>query len=62
MKQIVRKGSHAVVINSNDDAGPFWANLYVNSSTNDLGDITNLRASRQSLGGIQKWAAKVLAQ
>lgn len=60
--QIVRNGSHAVVINANHAEGPFWANLYVNCTADQLGDITNIRASRVSLAGIQKWAAKELAR
>ena len=60
--QIIRNGSHAVVINANDQEGPFWANLYVNCTADRLGDITLLSAKRASLNGIQKWAAKELAR
>lgn len=62
MTKIIRNGSRAVVINSNDEEGPFWACLYVNCTDTALGDITPVSAKRASLNGIQKWAEKELAR
>ena len=62
MTKTIRNGSRAVVINANDETGPFWACLYVNCTADQIGDITPLRASRASLKGITKWAEKELAR
>lgn len=65
MKAILHNasGTKAVVINSNTEAGPFWANLYVNCNptfrnSNGLGDITLLRKKSPRLEVVKKWATE----
>lgn len=63
MNQVIRKDRRAVVISSNDSAGPFAARLYVNCS-GDLNTATATLVARKfrSLKGAQKFAMKELGQ
>jgi len=62
--EIVRQGSRAVVISSNDKDGPFHSRLWVNAvvSGNQIvdGDATLTHATAQTLEGARKQARKML--
>jgi hypothetical protein len=64
-QEIIRSGSHAVAIFTNDPAtGPFTACYYVNVPSGPidlrLADITNVQRKFRSIAGARKWAAKEL--
>ena len=62
MRKTVTKGNRAVIISSNDETGPFRANLYVNYvNENEIGDITLIRNKFKTLAGALRWADKQLA-
>lgn len=67
MTQIIHSPSRtkAVVINSNEDHGPYWANLYVNCDSTrpdstGLGDITLTGKRARKLATLQEWAKEKL--
>ncbi len=60
-----RDGNRAVVITSNDDAGPFRCRLWVNTRQNGLpqADATLTTATRKNMGGKRgaiAWAYRTL--
>ena len=67
-REIIRSGSHAVAITTNDPAaGPFAARYYVNVPKDAAGlvglmraDATNVSRKFKSIAGARKWAAKEL--
>lgn len=58
----VAKENRTVRIYSNDEAGPFYARLYVNTRDGQPGDATLVASKFKSLKGAEKWADKELAK
>jgi hypothetical protein len=59
--KIITKGNRAVVISANEEAGPFWATLWVNARNGiQNADITPTMWRGKTMKGAEKWAARQL--